>query len=212
MLSDEEWEQIAADAKKAYQEAVDKTTRESLTWDQPRKNEVNKLRESRLKELQSRNAPEWHCSDCRDSNYIPPSAETLETLRKAIESAKVNPPVYRGESFTQYAGDEDPMDFDLQAGGLGMSLEEILQKYPQAGFTVGMTVEPGVISDDFKRRLQILRDEWIDVYDIPSDPLADYLFNVRKLTFLERCSVGWQLWKGGVAKYPWPVKQNKEFR
>jgi hypothetical protein len=42
-----------------------------------------------------------------------------------------------------------------------------------------MTVEPGVISDDFKRRLQILRDEWIDVYDVSSDPLADYLFSVR---------------------------------
>jgi hypothetical protein len=197
MLRDDELAEIAAQVKADYQQAVKEAKEECQLLDEISKRKAES---------------KWHCSDCRDSNYIPPSAETLETLRKAIESAKVNPPVYRGESFTQYAGDEDPMDFDLQAGGLGMSLEEILQKYPQAGFTVGMTVEPGVISDDFKRRLQILRDEWIDVYDVSSDPLADYLFSVRKLTFLERCSVGWQLWKGGVAKYPWPVKQHKEFR
>lgn len=193
------------------------------------------------KELHQKNM--WHCEECKDPNYIPPSPEAPDKLHKAIESAKKNPPVYL-ESFAQYADDEDPQDFDLQAGGLGMSMEEVVQRYgriveqgkgiaitayevdeatrqslstggarlPACGFTVGSEVTPGYVSPEFQRRLSVLRDEWIDVYDVPSDPMADWLFHVRKLNFLERCSVGWQLWKGGVAKYPWPVSQNKEFR
>jgi hypothetical protein len=46
-----------------------------------------------------------HARNVRRGLYTPPSPEQLRTLDKAIESAKVNPPVYRG-SFAKYADDD----------------------------------------------------------------------------------------------------------
>ncbi len=38
--------------------------------------------------------------------YVPPSPEVLAILDRAIENAKTRPPVYRQESFAQYADDD----------------------------------------------------------------------------------------------------------
>lgn len=42
-----------------------------------------------------------------------------------------------------------------------------------------------------------------------SDPMTAWLLSERRLTFWERCKVGWQLWADGVGKYPWPVSQSR---
>jgi len=97
---------------------------------------------------------------------------------------------------------------------------EVLQNPPSlspevpAGFTIGKTIEPGVVSQEFKERLSVLGGySQFGLYE-PSElePMTAWLLNLRPTTFLERCWIGWTMWRDGVAKYPWPVAENKEFR
>jgi hypothetical protein len=54
--------------------------------------------------------------------------------------------------------------------------------------------------------------EWVDIFPSCGEECADcaWAFSTRKLTFWERCKVGWHLWRGNAAKYPWPVAQVKD--
>lgn len=39
-----------------------------------------------------------------------------------------------------------------------------------------------------------------------TDLVTIWCFNLRRLNIKERFVVGWRMWRDGVAKYPWPVK------
>lgn len=83
----------------------------------------------------------------------------------------------------------------------------------EAGFTIGMTVVPGVVSPQFKEKLRIYGgwpdESWDALWQVDpaGDPMTAWLLSERPLSLWERCKVGWQLWRDEVARFPWPVKQ-----
>ncbi len=89
-----------------------------------------------------------------------------------------------------------------------------LRPAPPAGFTIGPAITPGVVSPEFKEKLKVLGAwpdaEWDALWhvDPAGDPLTAWLLSERPLTLWERCRVGWQLWRDGISKFPWPVKDN----
>jgi len=42
---------------------------------------------------------------------------------------------------------------------------------------------------------------------IKSDTMLAWAVGSRKLTFVERCYVGFVLWREGVKRFPWPEPQ-----
>lgn len=164
-----------------------------------------------------------HCEQCYDPDYVPPSPKSLEQLRKGIESAKQGNIVFRNESFAKYADD------DLRSVGLlppppedpcalaAMAQQQCDDARENAEYECRRIRETAALTAACKtlRPASGWPDEAWDALwhiDPTDDPMTAWLLSERRLTFLERCKVGWQLWVDGIAKYPWPVRNSKEFK
>jgi hypothetical protein len=162
-----------------------------------------------------------HCDQCNDPNYVPPSPQALEQLREGIESANQGNIVFRAEDFAKYADDAlpsvgllpSPEDPRALAAKVKQQCEDARAHADNECRRIRETAALTAACKTLRPANGWPDESWDALWHIDpkGDAMTAWLLSERRLTFLERCKVGWQLWVDGVARYPWPVRNNKEF-
>lgn len=159
-----------------------------------------------------------HCEQCNDPDYVPPSPQALEQLHRGIESAKQGNIVFRAGSFAEYADDDlpavgllsPPEDPSALAADVRQQCEDARAHAENECRRIRETAALTAACKTLRPVNAWPDESWDALWHIDpaGDAMTAWLLSERRLTFLERCKVGWQLWVDGVARYPWPVKQS----